>query len=328
MQELESGVRKMRRIAIFGALAISIIWPSVAKGQGCETLIALSREQSTVVESDSMIASHAESFCKEYKSGNRSSRSSAFGASYEFLSGTFSSGRASEAQVASRYCAAADSNSAATNYYERYINSIAPGAYDAYKQCLDSRDSDVIFRVDPNSVLKDQFNLTATFQRPGIGQANLFANGSDGVSCLWNGGNSSRFRLRSPGTATLTCKRASFAERDFVTVAVENGTEKITIPWAAYTVEGYPVFAIAELKRANEQLKLEIDNLSQQIRSIGTTANPESAVRLQWNSTGQCPPGYYVSGVSDPSAHGRENKAPRALIAFSLSCTRFLPKEG
>jgi hypothetical protein len=219
----------------------------------CASIIALSRIQNTVVASQSEVESNAANFFDIYSHNRSSSNSSSFGASYDFLAATFASGSASVDEVASKYCSASNKYAASANAYHSYIESIAPGAYDAYEKCIAIKQN-MSFDVDEGSVLPDQFAMSVSFTQPGNVSANLQASPSSDVTCSWNGRPAPRGQLptisiRSPSTAALECDRTNVSKRSFVKIVRTNGDEFITIPWQEYTPEGVPVSLVDSLRR-------------------------------------------------------------------------------
>jgi hypothetical protein len=315
----------MRSTAKFLLAVLTFGTTQVAMANDCSSVIALSRTQSSTIESSDDVRNQANRFCNEYTSENSRSRSANFGASYKFLSATFGSGDASEEQVASKYCSSSDASLAVSNSYEKYIDSIAPGAYAAYSQCVSAKD--MTFSIDTNSVLPRQFALVVTFKRAGLESATLLSTPSQGVSCRWNRGTSNPIVIRSPSSATLSCSRQDETKRAFVAIAMQNGTEKFTVPWGAYTLDGVPTDLVALLRKEVAEAKGELANLvrknnaiEEKLSALGISRDG-SKIALSHAESGSCPPGTFVSGVGDPNAHGPANEAPNALTRFTLTCS-------
>lgn len=242
----------------------------------CTSVIALSLLQNKIISSKSEVESSAYWFCSEYSRNQGSSNSSSFGASYHFLAATFASGSASVDDVASKYCSAQNNYAASVNAYNSYIETIAPGAYQAYEQCIAAKKT-MLFDINEGSVLPKQFAMSVAFTQPGPASATLQASPSDGVTCAWNGlaagaGNLPKVSIHSPSSATLLCHRQDASNKAFVTIAHTNGSESITIPWKAYTPEGVAVDLVDSLKRNVSTAEDQIKNIKAKVQGFDVQA--------------------------------------------------------
>jgi len=212
----------------------------------CSSVIALSRISSSTTVSSSELTSHANAFCSEYAQAKSSNKTVSAGASYKFLSGTFSSGNATADEVASKYCSASNSYAASDQAYASYINAIAPGAYDAYIACVSSVKKEIRFQA--GSVLPKEFTATVSNKIVGTAVAKIRSTPSTGVKCFWDNEEIPTIEIKSPGTATLRCVREKADERSFVTLARSDGDEVITLPWQAYDDAGNPYDELSQLR--------------------------------------------------------------------------------
>ena len=258
------------------SLALSImVVPLNALAQDCASVIALSRERSSVVASASEVQSNVTQFCNEYSRNRSSSDSSRFGASYKFLSATLSGQRATVDGVATRYCSESNNYLASNNAYQSYIEAIAPGAYAAYQSCIRMQDVDLRFGVEEGSVLANEFKMTVSFDKAGRETAQLTASPSTGVSCAWDISTSTTVSLRSPATATLSCKRLDATQPSVIVVAQNNGTRSLVVPWQSYR-HGVPFNALQAIQAELETLTSQINRMDVQGGKIGLTASPGS----------------------------------------------------
>ncbi|MFM9978249.1 MAG: H-type lectin domain-containing protein [Sphingomonadaceae bacterium] len=213
-----------------------------------------------------------------------------FGASYKFLSASFGSSSASVDEVASRYCSASDNYSAKANAYDSYVETIAPGAFDAYKSCVEGN-KHIVFK--PLAVLADDFKMAVTFQEPGNKVAVLRAAVSKGLSCTWNGKAVEAITIPSPNTATLSCRRDKTDVKSSVVIARENGPESVGLPWQAYTKEGVPVDLIAQLRQELATANSQIEAANRELKKIqfenGVIAIAASPGSRPLNDQTQCP---------------------------------------
>ncbi len=303
-------------------VVVTFISPALASAEDCASVLALSRNQNSTLSSSSDVRLNATNFCKEYSSGNSKSRSSGFSARYKALAGSFSGSKASESEVASKFCSASDLSSAADNAYEIYVDNIAPGAFSAYQQCISNKVID--FAIDPNSVLPNQFSMIVTFKQAGQQTANLLASPSQGVVCTWDDGISNKVAVTSPGSTTLNCKRTDAATKSFVAVAFQNGSGKITVPWAAYTKEGVPIDLVQRLRDEVSSLGTEVAEAKAETAkaraALNAIATSATVTKMRFPGVASCPPGSVVSGLSDPEQHGPKHNSPYALKFFQIVC--------
>jgi len=230
-------------------LAASLLSFPVLAQEECSSVIALSRISSSTTVSSSELTSHANAFCSEYAQAKSSNKTVSAGASYKFLSGTFSSGNATADEVASKYCSATNSYAASDQAYASYINAIAPGAYDAYIACVSSAKKEIRFQA--GSVLPKEFTATVSNKIVGNAVAKIRSTPSTGVKCYWDNEETPTIEISSPGTATLRCVREKADERSFVTLARSDGDEVITLPWQAYDDAGNPYDELSQLRVRN-----------------------------------------------------------------------------
>jgi hypothetical protein len=234
-------------------LAYIALFPGLVSAQSCENVIELSKIRNTVVQDNSAVEQHASSFCKEYAKSSGKSSSSNFGASYKFLSASFGSSGASMEEVASRYCSSDNIYTASKDAYRQYIESISPGAYGAYEQCIRMSKQDIRFNVDPGSILPTEFSVSASFVSTAALQnsATLTYSSSDDVRCNWDDSSEPKKVLQTGSTALLKCKRENQAKKSYVTIVHSSSGSSLplTLPWQAYDDHGIPINTLDELKR-------------------------------------------------------------------------------
>ncbi len=78
-----------------------LLTSGTASADNCANIIELSRLKYAVSTNKSDIEQNASQFCNEYHKSSDQRNSQSFGASYKFLSASYSSGSASEEEVAS-----------------------------------------------------------------------------------------------------------------------------------------------------------------------------------------------------------------------------------
>lgn len=246
--------------------AVIVLLSGSASAQNCENVIALSKIRSTVVQDAEAVEQHASNFCKEYAKSSGSRKSTSYGASYKFLSASFGSSGASVEEVASKYCASDNIYSASKDAYREYIESISPGAYGAYEQCIQMSKQDLRFNVDPGSVLPTEFSITASFvSRAELhDRAVLTYSSSEDVRCSWNESDGQKKVLKTGSTALLKCERPDQEKRSYVTIVDSTSGRNLplTLPWQAYNEDGVPVSALDELERKIDRLRAEISKVN------------------------------------------------------------------
>ena len=294
----------MRIIVFAGLLAFA----QTAKAEDCSSVIALSKVSSSTISSKNSFEQAASRFCNDYSRSKSSGTAMNAGGSYGAVSASFGQSSSDSEQVASRVCSADDNSKKADNAYEEYVNTIAPGAYGAYQQCLALSDSDVRFSVDEAAILPKQLVMTVNYTshqgQAQTAQLSYFA--SEGVACRWSSGEAASIQVQSPQTVSLACSRSAFNSKAFITVTRTDGGSKISLPWPEYTAEGIPVNTITSLNNQIAALATQIGNLvtsgaSERIRVDQLTALSEGekgslAYTIVPNST-NCPTGWSRLGT-------------------------------
>ncbi len=214
---------------------LTLIIPAYANADTCESIIGLSKITHITVRDQNSIEQNADYFCKEYSKGTSVSNNSKFGASYSVLSASFGSSNATVIQVASRYCSAESNYSESQDAYKQYIESIAPGAYDAYKQCTEAKNN-MTYNVD--SILPSEFSMSVGFASPGSHDksASIAYSASNGVSCKWNDSETKSIVIPTGSTAILECSRNEQSKKAFVKIVRTDSTvpPPLTLSWQAY----------------------------------------------------------------------------------------------
>jgi len=301
-------------------IVLFLFSPSVWAQDSCSGIIAMSRLQAANASSASEVQSHASNFCNEYRSSKGSSSSTNFGASYKFLSASFGTSGASVEEVASRYCSAANDFAARADAYSSYVETIAPGAYDAYKSCIEMGNA-MSFKA--LGILPQQFTLAVSFNEAGASTAELRATPSEGVRCTWNGKAVPTVRLNSPATATLSCNRSKTDKPSFVTVARENGSQRIGLPWQGYTPEGVPIDLVARLRAELGDASARLATLAADVEAIQVsrgTINMASIGRRPLDDGSQCPANSdALRGMIDQTIRFPKPfvKVPEVMIGFN-----------
>lgn len=265
-------------------IVFSFLFSTSAQSAECENLIALSRLTNQTTSDESLINSHSREFCKEYSHHKQTGSSFSAEASYKFLSGSAGRSKSSIDDVASQYCSADQSGEARKDSQRLYYESIAPGAFDAYTQCIKASSTGIRFDVEPATVLPDEFSISATFVPNSRAQetTSIAYSASKGISCKWNtGGDGSVAVLSRTSTVTLACTRTLPNDKGFIRLSQVDGTVALSIPLPAHNAAGIPVVDLDELSRALDQLESRLQRSSAPVGSVVfSLATPEDFYRL------------------------------------------------
>lgn len=238
-----------------------------ANAEDCESIISLSKITNSEASDKNSVEQSANYFCQEYSKGTNVSNDSKFGASFKFLSANYGSSSATVTEVASKYCSASSGYSTSNDAYKKYVESIAPGAYGAYQQCLDVK-KNMKFNVD--TVLPAEFSITVGFVSQGHNdnKASVSYSASSGVTCHWNGSETNSIEIPTGSTYFLECKRPDQTKKSFVKIIRTDSTESppLTLSWQAYDVQGNPINTLIAFDERIKVLETELSQL--QDRSV------------------------------------------------------------
>jgi hypothetical protein len=249
---------------------VLLVASSNATAEQCESVIGLSKLSSASVAEKSAVEQHASNFCSQYsRTGGRSTDSN-FGVSYKFLSLSSGNADTSIEAIASKYCSVSSAFSQSSDAYRHYIESIAPGAYESYQQCIQLANRDVRFSLSSASILPEEFSMTVSFfgSTPDSKSAKLSANPASGISCNWDGNTEPSVVINTGQTTVLRCTRQATNKRGYVVIARTDGKETMTIPWQEYK-DGVPSDG---LKALEEQLRAMQKHTSELESRLGSLA--------------------------------------------------------
>lgn len=247
-------------------LILSICAPGALLAADCMSLISASRLQTVVLRDRKSIEADASTFCSEHSRSTRTSRSFNYKVAYESLRGAIGSGKASEAQVASNFCSSTQRDRFSTDAYESYIQSIAPGAYQAYAACMRFPQE---MTFDLQAKTATELVMTVSFRpttRTGT-TARVSHLGSTGSSCEWQGKllPGSEYSFGGAGTATLICRRQPTVQPRFVVVSRNDGVStSMSIPWHVGP-DGSDVPSLLDLRKDVRDLRTTLAEISEPI---------------------------------------------------------------
>lgn len=257
-------------------LSLAALFFSVAANakENCSDIVLLSRVTSQTSASSDEVQSNAQNFCSAYQRYISNQSGTSFGASYKFLAASFGNSAASVDDVASRYCSASDNYAAKKDAYTSYIETIAPGAFDAYKSCL-AVGSDLDFKLGGFSAT--EFTMNVTFKKPGLSSTILAAKPSQDVNCRWDeidfsAENRLVIQSNSPETHILECRRNTPTKSAFVTIVRRDGEQAVTIPWEAFPIDGASSSTVLSLSNRLATVESLLSRKLSESGSIGLRA--------------------------------------------------------
>ncbi len=272
-------------VKVFLVLAIAVISATAHAQEQCSSIISFSRVSSSSVADSSAFDQEAATFCSAYSRNSSTSSDTNFAASHKFLSASFGQENASTESIASKVCSASNRSVARSDAYKQYVESVAPGAFDAYAACVKAKDS-LQFAVPAASMLPTEFTVSARFVLSASGaKAELKHTPSDGVACGWNNSNAQSVTLRGGDSTTLRCKRTDATKQAYVTIINAAGTEQLTIPWKRYTAAGNPVDNLSALTADLMKAQATLVALQTSINAIQAEAARQGAAIGQTSQT-------------------------------------------
>lgn len=272
-------------LVVLSLSAILSFMPGVAGAQNdsCLSILQLSKTVETVVSNEESVEEHAASFCNEYFKTDNKSKSKSFGASYKFLAGSFAGGSASQESVASKYCSSASDGRQKKDAFKHYIETIAPGGFDALQTCMRLQ-QDIKFNI--GGYLSDYFNMTVTFvsKARGLKNADIKVSPSPGVTCHWDkpsAAHADRTTLETGGKADLTCTRSDITKKAFVSVfATDIAENEMTLQWKAYSAEGHPIASLEYLQSEIISLQGKVDALNAALHGRSLVTGKQETAKI------------------------------------------------
>lgn len=276
-------------------LGVLLLFTRALMAQDCESVIALSKTVSVVVEDQRSVEAAAANFCSAYSKSTSSGTSANLGISYGLLSGSFGSSSVDAAAVASRYCSVQNTSQARADAYQRYVESISPDAYRAYEVCVKYSEQELKFSLDPATVLPNQFTVIALYASKAKNAKTALAfSASDDVTCAWVGNKGEQAELASGSTAALKCTRSDSERKSYVSVfSPELAIEAMNIPWQAYTKEGVSIDMVAALQARLGTMETQLAQLRSRTDSLASeldTVEGQIPNAIVWAADAHHPP--------------------------------------
>nr|VFJ60832.1 MAG: hypothetical protein BECKFM1743C_GA0114222_102816 [Candidatus Kentron sp. FM]VFJ61911.1 MAG: hypothetical protein BECKFM1743A_GA0114220_102954 [Candidatus Kentron sp. FM]VFK12831.1 MAG: hypothetical protein BECKFM1743B_GA0114221_102574 [Candidatus Kentron sp. FM] len=229
-----------------------------AAAEECMDIIAPSLAIPVEIEDRTSVERYAQNFCKFYGQSSKAMKGADYGLAYRVLSASM--GAAGEEAVAARYCSAADSKTTKKDVYRRYMRTLSPKGYFAYRQCRTMAEDNVAITLDPASLLPSEFSVDVIFTPSDSDEtARMRHDPSKDIDCRWIQSNEPVITLNAESsTALLHCERIVYSKAGYVKIARVNGQQVVTIPWQAYDQNGLPVDLLGALKEHYEAMVSEL----------------------------------------------------------------------
>ena len=254
--------------------AIAIVAPIPATSQEsnedrCLGVINKGRAETRTVASEDEFFRHRDNFCREYNSSRETGRTASYGGSYKFLSFSASSSRMSAEAVATRYCRDTSGERRREADYMNYTSQVPKEAFEAYRACLRSANTDGVF-VDHDGflLLHNELLIGVRFKSGSAGEvAQMRVTSTAGVTCLWKHlgegvqGNGDVIVMRNSTQANLHCTRERWDAESGVTIDRANGSARMAFRWLPYDTDLNPVDRLSEMQERIEETQAEVTSL-------------------------------------------------------------------
>ena len=245
------------------ATASLFAFSNIAFADECESIINASRVYTKYSFSEAEVKSQADNFCSSYQRHVDSGSNFNAEASYKFFSGGVGVSNKTLDEVASSICSSTNRYQASESALQYYAESIAPGAFDAYKQCKLLSTRNLSFIVDRASVLPKEIVIEVAYNKESTTAttARVRYSASQGVSCRWNESGNNPVSIPSAGQAQLKCRRDFNDKKSSISIDRMDGGGHLAFPWGVYSPEGIPVDIVSSLdKRISEVEKIRVES--------------------------------------------------------------------
>lgn len=250
---------------VTGGSFIAALAIASASNADCIDVIKASSLKGMVIEKSDQIAAEARAFCSEYSKSKSSGGSFNASVSYAGIGLGAGSSSSKVEQTASKYCDASDMSQAKSNYYEQYIESIAPGAYSSYDRCLAATADSLTASLDPNATHPKNLTIVVSSKRTGATGAldKVQFIPSPGISCTWKNQQIASqdatilvdlVSLPAQSSVGLFCTRDDETQQGSITLVTSTtANSNFSFLWKSYQ-NGLPVDELQAIKEANTQL--------------------------------------------------------------------------
>lgn len=247
-----------------------------AQVSACSRIIELSKLRNETVTDSQSFAQYQRDFCRDYRSYKSSGQAMSAGGSYGPISADFGQSSSSIDSVASRYCENDGSVKSTADAYRQYIESIAPGAFESYNNCINLGKNNIEFTLPPTAIQPTNATFIVSNTDP---KATSFDKiryrAAPGINCQWDRpGASNEIQLRGQSAATLNCSRASADRTGYIIMyATTIPSSAVTVAWDEYQ-GGAPMSVVRQLQTATAEMTALRDSLRAAVVSFNATTCP------------------------------------------------------
>jgi len=235
-------------------IGFSLLLTSRAEAQveQCNRLIELSKLKNQTFTDSRSFEQYQRAFCSDYQQFKSQGKAMSAGAAYGPISANYGQSSSNLESVASRYCEDNGSIKATSDMYRDYVETIAPGAFESYNNCLGLKRRNITFDLPPTAIkpTSASFIISNTDQNRNAFDELRFR-AAPGITCTWSDpapGN--RLKLKGQSAATLDCQRSKSDSEGYVLVyAATLPNSAVTVPWEVY-VDGAPTSVVRRLQDA------------------------------------------------------------------------------
>ena len=128
-------MKTMKTLLTLTTLTMAGTISAFGQGDNCSDVIKASKVVSAEFRNRKEFQKHASNFCHEYNRTTNNTSSRSHGINYKFLSASMGKKNASYDDLAIRFCSADNTAEARSEVFDKYIEMIAPEAYESYNLC-------------------------------------------------------------------------------------------------------------------------------------------------------------------------------------------------
>ena len=264
------------RTMITAFLVLLLVGAPSVRGQvddNCLTLLRLSRTTSRTVMDQEQFSNTIRSFCEEYRRDSATSSSLSLDLRTLGL-GAGGGSNASANSLYNKFCRTDEDESHKKGNFEEYLEGVAPGAFEAYRACVDAKRDGVQINM-LGQPTRDHLEMRLSYVTSvGTDAAQLSWRASPSVNCHVDRGGESdesrHFTLSPNERVILACTRNDpmtppLNDSDHVTVIRRYGDANIRIPWQKYNEQGQPILTITAIA---QELDRRVQNLQETNRKL------------------------------------------------------------
>lgn len=240
-------MKKLYSISLAAAL---VSFSTNAYADTCSEVLKLSALSSGSIQTSSSVEEKAANYCRDYQKTKGSGGSQGGNVGYAGFEVGYSSSSTSNKSVAEKICKSDSSGDARDDAYETYINTVAPGGFEAYQSCLGGQ-KDLTISIGASTPTHSP--ITISFRPSNTDQkARVEFVLSSNVTCIKKSTNGnvegddlqSGIVINKAGSFGVQCNRDDQGEMGSITILdaeSSNANSQLSVPWTAYDKDGVPL---------------------------------------------------------------------------------------